>query len=34
MIFQSSRAAPGGGTAARPIWVRPSVLTHVAAFSV
>jgi hypothetical protein len=34
IIFQSSREAPGGGTAARPIWARPSVLTQVLAFSV
>ena len=34
MIFQSSREAPGGGTAALPICARPSVFTHVAIFSV
>jgi hypothetical protein len=31
MIFQSSRAAPGGPTAVRPNCVRPSVFTHVEA---
>lgn len=34
MIFQSSREAPGGGTAARPSCDRPSVFTHVTDFSV
>jgi hypothetical protein len=34
IIFQSSRAAPGGGTAARPSCERPSVFTHVVDFSV
>lgn len=34
MIFQSSRAAPGGGTAALPSWDRPSVFTQVVDFSV
>ncbi|TNN52604.1 hypothetical protein EYF80_037182 [Liparis tanakae] len=34
MIFQSSRAIPGAVTAMRVCWLRPSVLTYVAFFSV
>ena len=34
MIFQSSRASPGGYTARRPRCARPSVFTQVASFSV
>ena len=34
MIFQSSREAPGGGTAALPSCVLPSVFTQVVDFSV
>lgn len=34
MIFQSSRARPGGVTAERVICVRPSVFTNVDVFSV
>ena len=34
MIFQSSRAAPGGVIAVRVTWTRPSVFTNVPFFSV
>ena len=34
MIFQSSRALPGGATTNWVCWARPSVLTQVALFSV
>ena len=33
-IFQSSRAKPGGVTATKVCWARPSALTNVACFSV